>query len=386
MLKEDRNQHAAGLLHPRTFSFSPLTCVLLAFAGLLISGCAHRHDQPRRVSWVWLALDAPTSASLRGLSVGERAVWASGQNGTVIRTTDGGGTWQIRSIPEAAELDLRDIDALDRNTALAMSAGSPARIFRTEDGGVTWRTVYRNDHPDVFLDGMAFRGQTGFAYGDPLEGCLLVLRSDDAGRTWTRIPCGQLPRHLSGEAGFAASGSGIVIPQPDQVIFGTGGGSAARLFSSGDAGETWTTTSLPLAAGSAARGVFSLACGAEGRVVAVGGDYLNPDTAEGTAAFSTDGGRTWQRAATPPGGYRSCVTSASCTPAYVSSSRADWPLFVAVGTNGADVSWDGGRTWKQAGTTGYHAIAFHAQSSIGFAVGADGAVARITLTARPASR
>jgi hypothetical protein len=43
----------------------------------------------------WEPQDSGVSVNLRGLSVASPTVaWASGVNGTIVRTTDGGVTWQ----------------------------------------------------------------------------------------------------------------------------------------------------------------------------------------------------------------------------------------------------------------------------------------------------
>ena len=79
----------------------------------------------------------PAGASLRGLSVApDGTIWASGTGGTVLRSRDGGQSWTARSIPDAAALDLRDVEAVSATTAYAMVAGADtARIYRTTDGG-----------------------------------------------------------------------------------------------------------------------------------------------------------------------------------------------------------------------------------------------------------
>ena len=37
-----------------------------------------------------------------------------------------------------------------------MSAAALSRIYRTDDGGATWDVQFQNEHPDGFLDCMAF--------------------------------------------------------------------------------------------------------------------------------------------------------------------------------------------------------------------------------------
>src|SRR5437870_3884662 len=72
----------------------------------------------------WVPQSIATRASFRGLSaVDAKTVWVSGSRGTVLRTVDSGVTWSVDTIPGAAALDLRDIQAFDANTAIAMTAG-----------------------------------------------------------------------------------------------------------------------------------------------------------------------------------------------------------------------------------------------------------------------
>jgi photosystem II stability/assembly factor-like uncharacterized protein len=92
-----------------------------------------------------------TESRLRGVSVvSEQVAWASGARGTVVRTTDGGSTWQrIITLPGAENLDFRDVHAFDDRTAyiLAIGAGELSRIDKTTDGGVTWMPSFRNTDP-----------------------------------------------------------------------------------------------------------------------------------------------------------------------------------------------------------------------------------------------
>jgi photosystem II stability/assembly factor-like uncharacterized protein len=69
--------------------------------------------------------DSHSTASLRGVhSLGNGVAWASGTEGTILRTTDDGATWQrCTTPPEADKLDFRGIQAFDQNTAIVMSSG-----------------------------------------------------------------------------------------------------------------------------------------------------------------------------------------------------------------------------------------------------------------------
>src|SRR5262245_63898598 len=88
----------------------------------------------------WTDQPSGVTARLRGISaVNDRVAWASGSGGTVVRTTDAGGTWLTLTVPDAAKLDFRDVDAVSENTAYLLSIGSgeSSRIYKTVDAGKT---------------------------------------------------------------------------------------------------------------------------------------------------------------------------------------------------------------------------------------------------------
>lgn len=330
----------------------------------------------------WIAQTSGTTVRLRGVSaVSKRVAWASGANGTYARTTDGGRTWQTGQVPGAAELDFRDVDAFDAETAylLAIGEGERSRIYKTTDGGRNWTLQFRNRRAAAFYDCMAFWDRSrGLAVSDPVDGRFLLVRTEDGGRTWQEIDVAGMPPALAGEGGFAASGTCVAVGDKSDAWFGTGGPSGGRVFRSQDGGRTWQAAPAPLASGKAA-GVFSLSFhGSAG--AAVGGDYTKEQESQGSAAVTLDGGRSWRAldAEARPGGYRSCV-------AYVPGTRG--LKLVAVGPSGSDYSLDGGRTWQPLGTEGFHALSVAPRGDAAWAVGENGRVARLDtpfrLSARP---
>jgi photosystem II stability/assembly factor-like uncharacterized protein len=84
-------------------------------------------------------------------------VWASGSQGTVGRSLDGGRTWQWQQVPGYEARDFRDVEAFDADTALLMAVAEPACILKTTDGGQTWRVVFADSTKGMFLDAMHFR-------------------------------------------------------------------------------------------------------------------------------------------------------------------------------------------------------------------------------------
>jgi photosystem II stability/assembly factor-like uncharacterized protein len=317
----------------------------------------------------WELLKAETTASFRGLSVvNDRVVWASGTRGTVIHTTDGGNTWRVDSIPGGAAFDLRGIFAMsDVEAHVAATAG---RIWRTTDGGKSWTLTYQSPDTSMFLDAITFRNERdGMALGDPMDGRFVILVTKDGGATWTMAPDASRPPALEGEAAFAASGTSLVLAGNRYGWLGTGG-SVSRVFRTTDGGATWSVAPSAIPPRGASGGVFSIAFAGSQHGVAVGGDYERADSANGTAAVTSDGGLTWTPATVFPRGYRSGVA--------MRRVGTDQLLAVAVGTTGSDVSRDGGITWAPLDATAFNAVQF-APSGTAFAVGARGRVARLTL-------
>src|ERR1700730_6514077 len=108
----------------------------------------------------WDIEESHTTASLRGIhNVGGGVAWASGTNGTVLRTEDGGYLWQTCTIPPGAEkLDFRGIQAFDENTAIVMSSakGALSRLYKTTDGCQTWKLLFTNPAKEGFWDALQF--------------------------------------------------------------------------------------------------------------------------------------------------------------------------------------------------------------------------------------
>jgi photosystem II stability/assembly factor-like uncharacterized protein len=167
----------------------------------------------------WQAVPSGTTAELRGLSVvSARVAWASGARGTVLRTVDG-AHWQALQVPDADKIDLRDIQAFDADTAVAMGAGpgGASRIYRTGDGGAHWQLQTTNADTDGFWDAMAFWDRNnGILFGDPVKGRFQVYLTADGGRSWRMQPASGLDA-LEKEGAFAASGTCLAVAGADDA-------------------------------------------------------------------------------------------------------------------------------------------------------------------------
>lgn len=213
----------------------------------------------------WALKDTGKEVRFRGLAaVSRTTAWAAGSKGTVLRTVDGGRSWQDVSPPGAVAegLELRDVEAFDARRAVALSIGEgeASRVLRTEDGGATWTETFHNPDPRAFYDCLTFfDSRHGLAMSDPVDGRFRILSTDDGGRSWRVLPDTGMPQALPGEAGFAASGQCLVSAGPRDVWLATGGGATARVLHSADRGLTWRAAESTVPAGDPARGVFALA-------------------------------------------------------------------------------------------------------------------------------
>ncbi|GAA2604796.1 oxidoreductase [Streptomyces lienomycini] len=306
----------------------------------------------------------------RGLAAVDRhTAWVAGTRGTVLRTTDGGGTWRDVSPPGTDQLEFRDIEAFDARRAVALSIGEgeDSRVYRTDDGGATWTESFRNTDARAFYDCLTFFDRRhGLAMSDPVDGRFRILSTSDGGRSWKVLPDRGMPAAQDGEAGFAASGQCLVSAGPRDVWLATGGAARARVLHSADRGLTWTATDAPVPAGDPARGVFALAFRDRAHGLAVGGDFRPEQGSPRAAARTTDAGRTWRPAGHPPPAYRSGV-------AWLPHSRT---AALAVGPTGTDLTTDGGHTWRTVDTGSYDTVDCTPDRGC-WAAGEQGRVARL---------
>ncbi len=355
----------------------------------------------------WDLETPPTTADLRGVSnTGGGAVWASGTNGTVVRSEDGGYLWQACAVPPGAEkLDFRGIQAFDENVAIVMSSGKGdlSRLYKTTDGCKSWKLVFTNPDKDGFWDAVQFSKSPrdkvdacfGTVVGDPVDGHFPLFVTVDCGDSWER-QIRESPMALTaGEGLFAASNSSLFVHNSGEREFVTGGKAGSReigfwvgrddtnqpdpLHVASGAKELrfvsrgWHVSPLSTHSLSESSGAFSISEGEKKRV-AVGGDYAKPTL--GLSWYQARRGL-WTVSKTPPHGYRSAV-------AY----DADHKLWITVGPNGTDVSTDNGRNWRalkplkdQAPDADQHWNAL----SLPFVVGPKGRIGKLNANALAAS-
>jgi photosystem II stability/assembly factor-like uncharacterized protein len=374
---------------------------LLLFIATVIATAQSPAPVPIQIQQqVWQMQESGTTAGLRGIdSVDGTVAWASGTEGKVLRTADGGALWMKCAVPDGdkdgATLDFRGVQAWDSNTAIVMASGpgDKSRLYKTVDGCASWTLLFTNPDGAGFWDGLQFipaagrdKGRMGRLIGDPVNGKFAEFMTWDYGKTWgadtQRHP--EVASAKTGESLFAASNSAMVLVRNTPLFVTGGSASRSRTLELHVKHDPYILFNIvggdiPMKHGPSA-GAFSVAAhlGPDtmdaadtarfieratrlgDRFVVVGGDYTKPDESADTAAWSSDGGEHWTASTIPPHGYRSTVQWSEALKAWVTA-----------GTNGSDISRDDGRTWQTLDSGNWNAL------SLPFIVGPNGRIARL---------
>jgi photosystem II stability/assembly factor-like uncharacterized protein len=181
----------------------------------------------------WQQQPVPTRAMLTGVFFHDTQLgWAVGHDADILRTHDGGKTWQRVHHRPDEQRPLLDIWFSDDRNGLAV--GAYGYYLTTNDAGDSWtaRELYPpgiaggesyEDFFDFHLNHIS-RSATGRLYIAAEAGT--ILRSDDGGQTWSSLP-----------SPYTGSFSGTLPLEDDSLLlFGLRG----NLFRSENAGESWT--------------------------------------------------------------------------------------------------------------------------------------------------
>ena len=193
----------------------------------------------------------------------------AGSDGVILRTTNGGATWEERE--SGTTLDIIAVDYVDVNTAVVV--GRDGFIARTEDAGATW--VHQSQSTSLNFTGVHFLDAlTGFVVGDGG----ITVRTTDGGATWTssNVIGPSLPTFTLHD----------VVVLNDRLVVAVG--DAGHIATSLDFGSSWlsTTVSLSLLCGTSNPSLVAVAFADESEGWAVGNC--------GAVVRTTSGGVTWK--------------------------------------------------------------------------------------------
>lgn len=217
-------------------------------------------DHPKRKEWFGGGAEHPGIHSICRHPSDEKRLVAGVSCGGVWHSTDGGDTWELGCKGMFAEFmppPRREDEAIQDPHRIVQCPSSPNRmwcqhhngVFRSDDGGRTWTSI-TNVKPSVFGFAVAVDpndGDTAWlipAVKDetrvPVDGKVVVARTRDAGATWQVLDRGLPSEHaydIAFRHAFDVDASG------KRLAFGSSTGS---LWTTEDAGDSWSTVSAHL--------------------------------------------------------------------------------------------------------------------------------------------
>ncbi len=299
------------------------TAAALVLAAVPAANTQDYEDPAAQPSWI--APLAARSLLIDLARAGDRIV-AVGERGHVLYSTDQGVSWTQVQVPTSANLTA--VYFADDRRGWAVGHGEV--ILRTEDGGDTWdMTHFAPENGQPLLDVWFGDGEQGLAVGAYGS----MYSSSDGGRSWDPVPFE--PDELGAGADDAPAGEdeyadeidvgfdfhlNAIAPGPGARLYLAG--EAGRLYRSDDAGQTWRE--LPSEYDGSFYGILPL-----------DGDSLLVFGLRGHMFRSEDGGESWTRIET---GTVALLNSAT--------RAADGRVIVAGNTGVLLVSHDDGRTFE----------------------------------------
>lgn len=137
--------------------------------------------------------------------------FASGDNHTLLHTSDGGKHWEIKSV-EQSMYRFNSVYCINSSTAYCLN--NDGWIYKTIDSGNTWinKYLYFHNLRDVYFINLS----KGFCIGE--NGVILI--TNDEGESWTEVFSGTLETlyeidFINENVGYIAGGSGIVLKTMD---------------------------------------------------------------------------------------------------------------------------------------------------------------------------
>ncbi len=149
-------------------------------------------------------------------------VYAAGERGTIIKSTNAGETWDL--LQQYTFQDLNGVFFLDSD--LGFAAGDSGTVLRTSNGGISWVNV-SIEGQEQLLDVFLIDEHTGISCGSNGN----IFRTEDSGQKWTVI-----------SSGVDTWLNAIDFPTPDTGFIVGGGGNAGNhgfILRTNNKGKTW---------------------------------------------------------------------------------------------------------------------------------------------------
>jgi photosystem II stability/assembly factor-like uncharacterized protein len=249
----------------------------------------------------WDKVDSGIQSWLTSLAVlDNNRIIAVGSNGTILRSVDGGASWA--QVDSGSQSPLTSLAILDKDHIIA--AGYDGTILRSNDGGTSW-TKIESSNQSPLSSLAALDNNLIIAVGD--KGT--ILRSDDRGASWAQA-----------DSATQSLLSSLAVLDKNHII---AAGYDGTILRSDDGGASWGKVD----SGTQSE-LISLTVLDKNSIIAVG--------FEGTILRSDDRGDSWAQV---DNGTQSSFNSLAVL---------DNNHIIAVGSSGSILrSDDGGESWSQ---------------------------------------
>ena len=141
-----------------------------------------------RAQVIFTPLNVPTSQTLRGIHFSDSLIgYSCGDNGTIVKTIDGGSSWI--SLTSNTTDDLWDVKIIPGTLGLAaIIVGDNNTVLKTTDGGANWSALSIPFQSGSFVFGVqCLDSVTYFACGgDYATFSGAILKTTNGGNTWTK--------------------------------------------------------------------------------------------------------------------------------------------------------------------------------------------------------
>lgn len=316
-----------------------IVVTVLFFSGLCFLS-AQNKNRLKSIDFSSIEIDTlfQDKISIRAIVLDHYKIWYAGdKNRFGFYDLKSNAKFENSIVEDTLKIEFRSI-AKTADYIYVLSVANPGLLYQITKDGKNTKLVYQERNEKVFYDSMQFwNDKEGIAVGDPITDCLSIIKTNDGGNIWYKLPNTKLPKVFEGEAHFAASNTNIIVKDKDTWI--VSGGKKSRVFYSPDKGNTWSVYETPIVQGKQMTGIFTADFYDTKNGFVSGGDYESLNQNSENKAVTNDGGKTWKlRANNEAFGYASCVQ-------YVPNSKGKG--IVSVGSSGIYYSLDGGMNWMR---------------------------------------
>lgn len=130
--------------------------------------------------WVSQPITPPAGVLFSVDAFDENNVWASGELGTVLYTSNGGTNWAYKPSNLFGNANVFSIQAISPTTAVAVYNVAGGRVIRTTNQGLFWTNTFVRAS-SVLNDIKFLDANTGYVFGNPFNNRFFIIRTTNGG-------------------------------------------------------------------------------------------------------------------------------------------------------------------------------------------------------------